>query len=257
MRKIICITLLLALASAPFAAATAATIEEKNTESGYILVIDDKAELLDSAETERVKQAMLPVTQYASVGFVTYSVNSSRTAPATLARQWGESMLGGGGARFTVFIIDMATRHLDIYASQPLSGVLTASEENSIADNVYRYATNRQYGKCAEETFSQIERVLKGEKIRTPMKYISNALMALIAAILAAYLLISAWIRKEQAVSMPNVIRAAAIGAATVVTANTLKRVVHHESGRGGGHGGGFGGHGGGFGGGSSGGHGF
>ena len=98
--------------------------------------------------------------------------------------------------------------------------------------------------------------MLKGEKIATPMKYASNALLALIMAILAAFLLISGWIRKEQAVSMPNIIKGAAAGAATVIVGSTLKKVVHHESRSGGGFGGGGGG---GFsgGGGSSGGHGF
>ena len=253
MRKAIVIVLAVMLAAAPFACGTAEAGAE-NGENGYSLAIDDGAGLLDSGETEQVRQAMLPITEYASAGFVTIASNPGGTAPATLARQWGESRFGGN-VRFTVFIIDLGTRHLDIYASQPLSGVLTASEENSIADNVYRYATNGEYGKCAVETFSQIERVLKGEKIATPMKYISNGLMSLIAAILAAYLLISAWARKEQAVSMPDVIRGTAAGAATVVTANRLKKVVHHESSSHGGGGGGFSG--GGGGGGSSGGHGF
>ena len=82
----------------------------------------------------------------------------------------------------------------------------------------------------------------------------TNALLAVNAAIFAAYLLISGWARKEQAVSMPNVIKGAAAGAATVILGNRLKKVVHHESSSGGG---GHGGGGGGGGGGSSGGHGF
>ena len=243
----------------PLAGAGAADLEEMNYETGYMLVIDDQAGLLTDAEIAELGEAMMPVTQYASAGFYTVpSGGSISTSSASKARSWGESTFGGGGVRFTVFIIDMSTRHLDIYASQPLSGVLTAAQENSIADNVYRYASRGQYKTCAAETFSQIDRVLKGEKIATPMKYISNALIALIAAILATYLLISAWIRKEQAVTMPEVVRAAAAGAGTVVLANHLKKVVHHESSHGGGRGGGFGGGGGGgFGGGSSGGHGF
>jgi len=255
-RKALITVLAFVLFLLPVAGASAAALEVKNEETGYVLVIDDQEELLDAAEISRVQGAMYPITQYANVGFVTVYGNNSFTATATLAQRWGESRLGGAAARFTVFIIDMGARHLDIYASQPLSGVLTAAQENSIADNVYRYASNREYGKCAEETFSQIERVLKGEKIATPMKYISNALMALIVAILAAYVLISAWVRKEQAVTMPTVVRAAAAGTATLITANHLKKVVHHESSSHGG--GGFGGGGGGGGGGgSSGGHGF
>ena len=256
MRKILIAVMILTLALLPLACANGEDIRETNEETGYTLVIHDEGNLVDTAEIDAVTESMRPVLQYANAGFLTYPSGGSTSNSATKAQKWGDSTFGSG-SRFTVFIIDMSTRHLDIYASKPLSGILTAAEENSIADNVYRFATRGDYAGCAKETFSQIEKVLKGEKIATPMKYISNAVLALIAAIFAAYLLISGWARKEQAVSMPTVVKAAAAGAATVVVANKLKKVVHHESSKGGG--GGFGGGGGGFsgGGGSSGGHGF
>lgn len=256
MRKawIILLAVLLAVL-APLAGAAAAT--ETNEDTGYTLVIQDDAGLLDTAETAQLLEAMRPVLQYAGAGFLTRpSGDTMRGTSASKAESWGYDTFGN--TPFTVFIIDMSTRHLDIFASRPLAGTLTAAQENSIADNVYKYASSGDYGACAVKAFNQIEWVLKGEKIPTPMKYISNALIALIAALLAAFVLISGWIRKEQAVTMPNVIKGAAVGAATIVTANTLKKVVHHESSHGGGRGGGFGGGGGGFsGGGSSGGHGF
>ena len=210
MRKILAFALVLMLALIPLACASGEDIRETNEETGYTLVIHDEGNLVDTAEIEAVKESMRPVLQYANAGFLTYPSGGSRNRnSATLAQEWGDRTFGSS-ARFTVFIIDMSTRHLDIYASKPLSGILTAAEENSIADNVYRYATRGDYAGCAKETFSQIEKVLKGEKIATPMKYISNAVLALIAAIFAAYLLISGWARKEQAVSMPTVVKAAA-----------------------------------------------
>lgn len=255
MRKFLsCLTALL-LALFPLAGAMGEDVTEKDGETGYTLIIEDKAGLLDPAEIRAVTEAMRPVLQYASAGFITRAADGDSGNSATKAQRWGDGVFGSG-TRFTVFIIDMQNRHLDIYASRPLAGVLTAAEENSITDNVYKLASSGNYGECAGEAFRQIERVLRGEKIATPMKTISNALLALIAAMLAAYLLISGWARKEQEVSMPTVVKGAAAGAATVVLANHLKKVVHHES-SGGGHGGGFGGGGGGGGGGSSGGHGF
>lgn len=256
MRKIISVLLALLLAGMmPLTMAAGEDVRETNAETGYTLVIHDEGGLVDSAEMDSLVEAMQPILQYANVGFLTYPSSGDGGNPATKAQRWGDSTFGSN-SRFTVFIIDMNTRHLDIYASRPLSGVLTSAEENSIADNVYRYASRGDYAGCARETFRQIEKVLKGEKIATPMKYISNALLAIIMAILAAFLLISGWIKKEQAVSMPAVVKGAAAGAATVVLGNTLKKVVHHESSSGHG-GGGFGGGGGGGGGGSSGGHGF
>ena len=256
MRKILLWVTALLIALIPFACAAGEDIRETNQETGYTLVIHDEAGLLtDSAEIAEVQEAMRGVTAYANVGFMTYpSGGSNSRNSATKAQVWGDSVFGSS-ARFTVFIIDMKNRHLDIYASRPISGILTAAEENSIADNVYKLASNGKYGKCAAQAFEQIEKVLKGEQIATPMKYVSNALLAVIAAILVAYLLISGWARKEQETSMPTVVKAAAAGAATMVLANKVKKVVHHESSGGGGFGGG--GHGGGGGGGSSGGHGF
>ena len=256
MRKawILLLTLLLVTALLP-ASAAGEDLQETNEETGYRLVIHDEGGLLDPAETEGVLETMRPILQYANAGFLTYPPGGNRTNSATKAQEWGDRIFGYN-TRFTVFIIDMTNRHLDIYASRPLSGILTAAEENTISDNVYRYASREDYAGCARETFRQIASVLQGEKLRTPMKYASNALLAVIMAVLAAFLLISGWIRKEQAVSMPTVIKAAGAGAATVILGSTLKKVVHHESSSGGGHGGGFGG-GGGGGGGSSGGHGF
>ncbi len=254
MRKILILLLALLTALVPLACAGGENVQETNEETGYTLVIRDEAGLIDSAEIAGVTEAMRGVTQYANVGFLTYPSGGNRQNSATKAQVWGDSTFGSG-ARFTVFIIDMTNRHLDIYASRPLSSILTAAEENSIADNVYKSATYGNYARCAEDAFTQIEKILKGEKIATPMKYASNALLALIAAILAAYVLISGWAKKEQAVTMPAVVKGAAAGAATVVLGSRLMKVVHHESSHGGG-GGGFGG-GGGGGGGSSGGHGF
>ena len=240
-----------------FGGACAETVRETNEDTGYSLVIQDNAGLIDSAELEKVKESMRGVLEFADAGLLTVPAGSGRTNSATKAQEWGDQTFGPY-ARFTVFIIDMANRHLDIYASKPLAGVLTAAEENTIADNIYKMASRGQYADCAAEAFTQIGKVLRGEKIARPMKYISNALIAAIAALIATYLLISGFARKEQEISMPSVIKGAGAGAATVVVANKLKKVVHHSSNSGGGfHGGGGGGFGGGGGGGSSGGHGF
>jgi len=256
MRKAILILLAVLLVLLPLTMAAGDTVREKNEITDYGLVFNDEAGLIDPAERQSVLDAMHGITQYANVGFMTYPSGGSRQNSATKAQEWGDRTFGYD-TRYTVFIIDMTNRHLDIYASRSLMNTLTAGVENSIADNVSKSATKGDYAKCAADAFTQILKILQGEKISTPMKYASNAVLALIAAMLAAYLLIAGWSRKETAVSMPAVVKGAAAGAATVIVANHLKRVVHHESSSGGHGGGGFGGGGGGGGGGSSGGHGF
>ena len=76
------------------------------------------------------------------------------------------------------------------------------------------------------------------------MRYISNVLLALAAAILLAYLFISARMEQEVKVHMPDVITATA-GAGAVIAAKTLSRKIVHNSSSG--SGGGFRSGGGGF----------
>ena len=123
-------------------------------------------------------------------------------------------------------------------------------------DNVYTYASDKEYARCAMTAFNQMHRTLKGETVTGPMRYISNALLALLGAILLAYLLISARMEQEVKVSMPDVVTAT-VGVGAFIAGKKLIRKVKHESSSGHG-GGGFGGGGGGFSGGGGGGsHGF
>ena len=226
-----------------------------NAETGFSAVIEDPAGLLSSGEIAEVGAAMLPVTAYANTAFLTGGLGGDSATVLTKARRWGDSCFGAS-VPYTVFMIDMSTRRLGIYSSLSVYSLLNTARANTITDNVYRYATFGEYAACAKEAFAEMAAVMAGEKIAEPMKLTSNILLALICAILISYLVISARMKKEQEIILPDVVKAAAAGIGTVVTAHTLKRVVHHESSSGGGHGGG--GHGGGGGGGGGGGsHGF
>jgi len=238
------------------ASGLAQTREKANAETGFRAVIDDGAGLLDSAEYDGVMEAMLPIAQYCNVGFYTYS-GASKDYVADKAKAWAA---GEFGASCTLFIIDMATRQLAVWSSSDIQKTLTQAKSYTITDNVYRYASRKQYAACAESAFNQMYQVLKGETVSGPMRYISNALLALLAAILLAYLFISARMEQEIKVSMPEVVTAT-VGAGAVIASKKLMKKVRHSSSSGGGfHGGGGGGFGGGGGGGFSGGggsHGF
>ena len=158
-----------------------------------------------------------------------------------------------------MFIIDMSTRQLAVYSSEEIYQVITQSKSYTITDNVYSYASRKQYATCAKTAFNQMYRVLKGENVSGPMRIVSNILLALLAAILLAYLIISARMEQEVKVTLPK-IATATVGAGAVIASKTLTRKIRHTSSSGGGHGGGgFHGGGGGFhgGGGGGGSHGF
>ncbi len=60
---------------------------------------------------------------------------------------------------------------------------------------MYRYASGGDYFSCADEAFQQIFALLQGNRIAQPMKYISNALLAVILALLLNFGLISYYMR--------------------------------------------------------------
>ena len=247
MKKILAFLLILLLMVPVFAAAETRT----NETTGFIAVLDDRGSLLDTAEYDGVWEAMMPVTEYCNVGFYTCS-GSDKTYVMDKAKAWANANFKG---TCTLFIIDMATRQLAVWSSTDVQKTLTQSKGYTITDNVYKYASRGDYAGCAESAFNQMNKALNGENVKGPMRIISNALLALLAAILLAYLFISARMEQEVKVSLPDIITTTAAGAGAVIAAKTLTRKVKHSSSSGGGGfhgggGGGFSGGGGGFGGG-------
>ena len=215
---------------------------QQNEETGYRAVIEDSAGLLNSAEYDSVLGTMMPITEYCDVGFYTYS-GESREYVMNKAKTWAQNTFGRS---CTLLIIDMSTRQLAVWSTDDVMKTLTQAKAYTITDNVYAYASRREYASCAETAFNQMYKVLKGEKVSGPMRYISNILLAVLAAILMAYLFISVRMEQEIKVSLPAVVTATAAGAGAVIAAKRLTRKVKHTSSSGGGGGGGFSGGGGG-----------
>ena len=248
MKKVISFLLVLMMLIPGLAAAETKT--QRNEETGYTAVIDDGAGLLDAAEFDGVFAAMMPVTETCHAGFYTYG-GDSKAYVMDKAREWANSVFPG---TCTLFIIDMATRQLAVWSSTDIEKTMTRAKGYTITDNVFSYASRGDYSACAETAFNQMAKVLRGEKVSGPMRVISNILLAVLAAILLAYLFISARMEQEVKVSLPE-IATATVGAGAVIAAKRLTRKVRHSSSSGGGGGfhgggGGFSGGGGGFGGG-------
>lgn len=251
MKKIVAFLLLLMLTVPCLAGAETKTWMNETT--GFTAVIEDDANLIDSAEYNSVLETMQGITDYCHAGLYIYG-GSSRDYVMDKAQKWGNSTFSGD---YTLFIIDMATRQLAVYSSERIYRIITQAKAYTITDNVYSYASRKQYASCAMTAFNQMHRTLKGETVSGPMRYISNALLALLGAILLAYLLISARMEQEVKVSMPDIVTAT-VGVGAFIAGKRLIRKVKHESSSGHGGGGGFGGGGGGFSGGGGGGsHGF
>ena len=160
MKKAILFFLALMLLVPCFAGAETKTWANEAT--GFTAVIDDSAALLDAAEYDDVLESMQGITEYCHAGLYTYGGTSTEYV-MDKAKKWGNSTFTGN---YTLFIIDMATRQLAVYSSQDIYQVITQSKAYTITDNVYSYASRKEYATCAMTAFNQMNRVLRGEMVR-------------------------------------------------------------------------------------------
>ena len=84
----------------------------------------------------------------------------------------------------------MQNRYIRIHCDGAVSKIITDDYADIITDNVYTYATNKSYYSCAKQVYKQAYDLLRGEKIKQPMKYISNALLGLVLSVLLHFVLI-------------------------------------------------------------------
>lgn len=164
--------------------------EEKyrNDVTGYQVIIEDEAELLSEQEEEALAEIMEDITAYGNVAFKSIDYNEYSTE--RYIKAYYNEMFGSKSG--TVFLIDMDNRNIWIYSNGDIYRVITDSYADTITDNIYRYASEREYFLCSKEAFSQILTLLQGNRIAQPMKYISNVLLSVILGLLITYFIVRA-----------------------------------------------------------------
>ena len=132
-----------------------------NPDSGYDAVIYDRADKLSASEEKDLIEVMQPLTDYGNAVF--YSISETDMQPAAKSESLYAELYGGKTVSGTLFLIDMQNRELYLYNAgaegDDFSYKITSSKSNTIMDNVYRYASDGDYYKCAENTYRQILRV--------------------------------------------------------------------------------------------------
>lgn len=171
-------------------AGTCAFAEEKyyNDAAGYQVIIEDDADLLSDQEEAALAETMEGITAYGNVAFKSIDYNEYSTE-RYIRNYYGEMF---GSKSGTVFLIDMDNRNIWIHSNGGIYRVVTSSYADTITDNVYRYASDREYFLCANEAFSQMLTLLQGNRIAQPMKYISNVLLSVILGLLITYFIVRA-----------------------------------------------------------------
>ena len=167
-----------------------------NPDTGYETLLLDDAELLSEAEEASLLESMKTITEHGNAVFISIRDNVyydvERYADAFCDHRYGyESAV--------VFIIDMDTRYLWICSQGEIRDTITDDYAQTITDNIYTYASDGDYFICAAKAFDQMNTLLEGKHIAQPMKYICNALLALIIALFINYFIVMIVSRSKKA----------------------------------------------------------
>lgn len=166
-----------------------------NKSTGYQVIVEDDADLLTDVEETALGKEMASITAYGSVAFKSIDYNPYYSTEDYIKNYYRDTF---GSTSATVFLVDMDERNIWIHSNGTIYKTITKSYANTITDNVYKYASNGDYYTCAYTAFGQINTLLEGRKIAQPMKYISNAFLAIIVALLLNYFLVRSFSRAKK-----------------------------------------------------------
>ena len=156
-----------------------------NPDTGYRALIEDDADLLSEQEENEVLETMIGMTEYGDCGLKTISDNPKSSAKAFAEAFYYEKFQNQTGV---VFLIDMENRELYLAVSDgEVHDVITDAKALTVVDNVYTMASRGDYAGTAEKVFSQCRSLMRGGRIAQPMKYICNALLALIIGLVICF----------------------------------------------------------------------
>lgn len=167
---------------------------EADTSSQYQYYFDDDADFLTEQQENSLKELLVQITEYCNVSFAT-STDHSYYSTEQFAVSTYETIFGNG-TNGVSFVIDRDLNQIYLISEGGIQKTISNGRCNSITDNTYVYATsdyNYDYYTCAYKTFEQIYILLQGGRIVQPMKYICNALLALVLAMLINYFIVKSF----------------------------------------------------------------
>ena len=184
-----------------------------------------------------------------AVAFIAH-VDTSSAAPGENVRAREVYRQYFGKDSGTILLIDMGSRVITIFSDGKIYKTVNTKYGSIITDNVYKYASKGDYYLCATRAFNEEYTLLEGGKIAQPMRHITNAMTAVVLALIGNFMYV--WIRKKR-ISGETLAKTMMIlsAADTVSKAPLAKNLVssrrsHRSSDSGGGSSGGGGGFGGG-----------
>lgn len=157
-----------------------------NEESSYKFYILDNAGLFSDGDTDYLYYDLENISYVANVGIVTLDENTYSDTESFANHFLLDNF--GDDVEAIVFVIDMDNRVLTIWSDGKIRSVIEP-KSTTIVDNVYTYASDGDYLECAKEVLSEIDAVINGQRIAQPMKYLSNACISVLIALIFSYVI--------------------------------------------------------------------
>ncbi len=159
-------------------------VKYTNPDTGYVVYIDDEAGLLTEDDESELTLAMQDITQYGNAAFVS-NERGHNNSTAYFTEDWYQELFMWDSG--TMFMIDMDNREIFIHSDGAVYKIVDNGHALTITDNAYKLASKGDFYGCADLVFGQELRVLQGERIAQPMKYTSNAVLAILLAMLVNF----------------------------------------------------------------------
>ncbi len=164
------------------------SIRYMNPDNSFLVVIDDRADLLTDSQEEALLDVMIPLTEFGHIGF--FSTNDNYTSPKYYVEEQSHNNFGRIHSQ-SAFLIDMDNREIYVYSDGSNYKVITDKKGTIITDNIYTYATAGDYYTCAYRAYDQMYTLLAGGKILEPMRYVSAAFISILVAMLVCFIIIN------------------------------------------------------------------
>lgn len=159
-------------------------VSTDNEETGFTVVVNDGAQLMTADECEKLAEEMQAITEFGHAAVVTIDQNPLGSTEDYAEKLYREYF---GRENGTLLLIDMDERYIYFFSDGDNYNIISKRRAETITDNCYRYASKGEYYNCASEAMQQVDDLLNGRKIAQPMKYFSNAFLAILLALIINY----------------------------------------------------------------------
>lgn len=166
---------------------------KENSTTGYVSGVSDAAGLFRDSDIDSLLEEGLSITEHGDMYVITVQENTnpygdSESATEEYCDYFYNNMTDKKG-NCVIFSIDMHTGYVYVYSKgSAIEDNLTSSKCRTITDNVYDYAADGDFYKCAYEAVDQIHRVLENMHIAQTMMVLSNIFIAAVSGFVIMYM---------------------------------------------------------------------